>query len=1141
MHEPGRVGTTSVCILIPSRHKNGGILARELKDKWQSEAQSELSKPPFGGCTPEHVIGNYRHDDGRVTREDVVRLRSGCDEDLLRNNEVKDRIFNFGRSLCSNLAQECVLISWGKDTYLVSGEDREGVDVIRFTDLSEDSQVKYLYLGWAGIAAPGQILQLLSLDGWIGRDDKHQEDPCYRHDLRRVAILDEGAATRSAWIVKGDLISKGDLTHLGKQRFKSHRVMQGDLIFFASERDQEAPENMILVAMYNGRGLDGPRDLLCSHGQLNPVTRQTLLRILRREWDELRKLLKQKPLDQGFFPELKRLQRDVEDTLYKRLVALPTLGRQKKSDLERSASGTAFRYSILIVGRMMFLRFIVQKGWLPGGVTGLADAFQQYKDLFFKRYIQNLWFQVFNKPIEQRPPDVRRLFSDEYPYLNGGLFAPRPGEEEYVDLPPTLFDPTRNGSFLWLFNEYEFSLNEHGGTDDTLKIDPSIFGRILESFNSSEDRKKAGIHYTPKSVARAMAMEGILNRVAHLTGIARTTLDAVMSGQRCVDGAGARRISSGLTSLRVIDPAVGSGVLLWACLEVLLELDSYCDGIERGADGYQRGSHKWGEKGRHFVSNCLYGVDVSEEAIELSRLRLWLAVALSDERPTLLPDLELNLSQGDSLLFNWREPDQPQASLATDQFLLPLDERNQLFNDLIQSSSEYANGGNSPNRQRELREKVQSIRRRLAASGTEPLGKEPDFNWKLFFPHAFEDPEKKGFDLVIANPPYVRIQGIPENSRKVYRNQWTTLMQGSADLSYAFVELALKNLAAADGGQISFIQPNFRLLDAAQTLRSFLLGKDPNSPCRLNLWVDFQDQQVFPTATNYVALIFASRVSDASAQASFEYSNPEEKDWKNGEGVEWLRPINATDNHSANAEWITLPRQIRENLRLALNPEVARLGDFVNIECGVQTSADEVYLFQEHKQGKGKTVLVRSKRDEGDWIVLEEDIVRPCMKGAAEKEHFLLFPYDSAGALLNEQKLKADFPLAWKYLDKRRKKLSSRKLSKTAPLWYAFGRQQGTKACNKKKVLVPSLLLEPKARIDASGYLTFTASGKGGGGGWALSPKDNTTITIQQIYEAVVSPLAWSLILAFGSPQLGGWRGVDKQVLSRIPLSGFTH
>lgn len=1135
MPEPGRVGTTSVCILIPSRHKNGGILGKELRNSWLSRAQSELSTPPFGGCTPENVIGNYRHDDGRVTREDVVRLKSGCDENLLQNVDAKSRIFEFGRSLCSNLAQECVLISWGKDTYLVSGENNEDVGVIRFTDLSKESQVKYLSLGWAGITGPEQILQLLSLDGWIGCEDKNREGSGCEHDLKRVATLGEGDATRGAWILRGSLNSPG------KQWFRSHKVRQGDLIFFARERSQEATENVILVAMYNGRGLDGPRDLLCSHGQINPVTRQTLLRILRREWGELRKLLKQKPLDQGFFPELKRLQSDVEKTLYNKLLAIPNLGKRKKSELEKAVTETAFKYSILIVGRMMFLRFIVQKGWLPGGVTGLADAFHQYNDLFFKGYIQSLWFHVFNKPVNQRSDDVRRVFSDDYPYLNGGLFAPRPEEEENVDLPPSLFDPRKKGSFLWLFSEYEFSLNEHGGTDDTLKIDPSIFGRILESFNSPEDRKKAGIHYTPKSVARAMAMEGILNRVAHLTGIDRARLDALMRGERRVDGAEANQISVKLKSLRIIDPAVGSGVLLWACLEVLLELDSFCDGIERRADGYQRGSHMWGEKGRHFVSNCLYGVDVSEEAIELSRLRLWLAVALSDESPTLLPDLELNLSQGDSLLFDWREPVQPQASVSTDQFLLPLDERTQLFNDLIQSSSEYANGGNSPDKQRALREKVQSIRRRLAASGTKPTVREPDFNWKLFFPHAFEDPEKKGFDLVIANPPYVRIQGIPEHSRKIYKSQWTTLMQGNADLSYAFVELALKKLAAADGGQISFIQPNFRLLDAARTLRSFLLGNDPNSPCRLNLWVDFQDQQVFPTATNYVALIFASRVADYSPQESFEYSNPEEKDWKNGEGVEWLRPIQATDNHSADVEWITLPRQIRENLQPALSSEMARLGDYVNIECGIQTSADEVYLFQELKQGKGKTVLVRSKKDEGDWIELEEDIVRPCMKGAAEKEHFLLFPYDSVGVILKEEQLRKLYPRAWKYLDKQKKKLSTRKLSRNGTLWYEFGRPQGTRACNKKKVLVPSLLIEAKARIDDAGYLTFTASGKGGGGGWALSPKDNTTITLQQIQEAVMSPLAWSHILAYGSPQLGGWRGVDKQVLSRIPFRWLTY
>ena len=71
---------------------------------------------------------------------------------------------------------------------------------------------------------------------------------------------------------------------------------------------------------------------------------------------------------------------------------------------------------------------------------------------------------------------------------------------------------------------------------------------------------------------------------------------------------------------------------------------------------------------------------------------------------------------------------------------------------------------------------------------------------------------------------------------------------------------------------------------------------------------------------------------------------------------------------------------------------------------------------------------------------------------------------------------------------------------------------------------------------DTEGVLTFTASGKGGGGAWAIIPKDKTKFSLKQIEEILNRPEAWEHIMAFGSNQKGGWRGVDRNVLAGIPI-----
>ncbi len=1114
MEERVYIGDKAVRVLVPSRRQDGGILDPALCQEWVARISGELQEDPFGGATPREHWGCYRHEDGRTTREKIVEITSQCPPEVLANDAARERILAVAGEMCAALGQECIFVAWGDEAFLVARtSDPHRIPTIRFNQLDPRDRIQHLTMAWSGVDEPRKVLQVLSLDGW--RPPPAKDGERFDGDLTVVGILDEGDRMRRAWGWNGDLQA---LVARCKHA-AADGPDDGDLVFLPGDRLR------LDVVMRVGRRFVGPRDLRIGWGHLNPVTRELLVRILERDWDALGAYLRQKPLDQRFFPKLRRLREDIEEAAASTLRKPARRGRARGSGRASPGTLSPFRFSVLVVGRIMALRFLAQKGWLPGGVDELVTAFDRHGRHYYRDYLKPLWFEVLNVAEAERRKSIDARFPGGYPYLDGGLFHQRPSEVP-IDLPPELFDPNENVSFLRLFRDFEFSLNEYAGSDDSLKVDPSLFGKALESFNNELEKKTRGVHYTPKPLAWALALEGILACLERKTGIPSERFRALLRGDRILRGAEAEAAREAIESMRIVDPAVGSGVLLWACLEALLALHSACEAIVNGGDGYHRGSRRWGQVSRLLVTRCLHGVDISDEAVELTRLRLWLAVALSEEEPQPLPDLDLNIVKGDSLRVGGGVD-----SSAGGQTELGAAALERQIRALAES---WRQSDRDPERQKAIRREFIQARRRLA--GLVPDGDAEDlpFDWDLAFPHILPD---RGFDLVIANPPYVRIQNVDRERYERYRSDWATLRFKNADIAYAFVELALRKLACTDGGQIAYLITNFRHHDAAKTLRAMLTGRMPEVPARTRLWVDFDTAQVFPGASNYVALLFAERRKEA-VPTGFDYACPGPRPWESledPESIEWLRTPAPPPTHPPEDEWITGAPGLRDRIVAARRASRATLGELADISVGIQTSADSVYLFDRVAREDAEYVWLA--RGKGRPVRLEQSIVRRCVKGARKDERYLIFPYDAAGQLLPPDVLRERFPYAWAYLKRHERTLrrrESRRFDDEA--WYRYGRNQGLAACTLPKVVVPAMLERPHALLDPKGELAFTGSGKGGGGCWALYPRPSAPVSLERLIDIVTSEEAWDHIVAYGAPQRGGWRGVDKEVLAGIPV-----
>jgi hypothetical protein len=305
-----------------------------------------------------------------------------------------------------------------------------------------------------------------------------------------------------------------------------------------------------------------------------------------------------------------------------------------------------------LLGRIVFLHFLQKKGWLgcPADRTDWAHGDGQFlahlfasapdADRFHSARLVPLFYETLNRP--DRPGDRFTVTGTRVPYLNGGLF-----ERDFTGVDQVDFS---GGLFARLFEflgSYHFTIDENDPEDHEIGIDPEMLGHIFE--NLLEDNKDKGAYYTPKAVVHYMARQSLAHALA-----ARYPGDAAAPAEiaaflRLKEPPDPRadtwlsRHATGLAAhlgdLRICDPAIGSGAfpigllheIYWAQLALNPSLP--------------RAAAK-----RAIIQNSIHGVDLDAGAVEIARLRFWLALVVDEAVPSPLPNLDYQIMQGNSLL-----------------------------------------------------------------------------------------------------------------------------------------------------------------------------------------------------------------------------------------------------------------------------------------------------------------------------------------------------------------------------------------------------------------------------------------------------------------------------------------------------------
>jgi Alw26I/Eco31I/Esp3I family type II restriction m6 adenine DNA methyltransferase len=320
-------------------------------------------------------------------------------------------------------------------------------------------------------------------------------------------------------------------------------------------------------------------------------------------------------------------------------------------------------YTSVLLNRLMFVYFLQRKGFLDGGKTlylqeKLEECNTRGPDLFYSVFLKTLFFEGFAKPRDQREPNVLALIGD-VKYLNGGLFLKHKIEQDYpnITIPDGAFEKVFD-----LFSRYSWNLDDTIGGKEN-EINPAVLGYIFEKYIN---QKAFGAYYTRSEITEYLCDKTInkliLDRVNQK--IAPRKFENMTELLTGLDGNICRLLLDEiLPNLSLLDPACGSGAFLVAAMKTLIYVYSTVIGRIDFLTDHSLNDWLIKIKSEHLslnyyikkriITDNLYGVDIMEEATEIAKLRLFLALVssahdVSELEP--LPNIDFNIMAGNSLI-----------------------------------------------------------------------------------------------------------------------------------------------------------------------------------------------------------------------------------------------------------------------------------------------------------------------------------------------------------------------------------------------------------------------------------------------------------------------------------------------------------
>ncbi|WP_455076543.1 Eco57I restriction-modification methylase domain-containing protein [Prevotella koreensis] len=697
-----------------------------------------------------------------------------------------------------------------------------------------------------------------------------------------------------------------------------------------------------------------------------------------------------------------------------------------------------------LLGRLVFLQFLQKKGWMgvPAGSKAWEGGDKAYMQKLVEHYKNNdrllsdvlepLFFNTLNEARPNNIADARLGDNIKIPYLNGGLFDKDALDNRDIDFPYSYFQ-----DLMEFFSEYNFTIDENDPDDAEVGIDPEMLGHIFE--NLLEDNKDKGAFYTPKEIVQYMCRETIVQYLKshideQLYPAVETLIKEGVVDRKLQNKTTANEIDNLLKTVKICDPAIGSGAFPMGVLNVLYHARMQLYGFLDSTEDFSHAKVK-----RDIIQNNIFGVDIEQGAVDIARLRFWLALVVDETEPQPLPNLDYKIMCGNSQLCRYPldmpiegvfvEYNHKGKERATKQGEYWENFTLDSYKQLVASYTEEHRDKNT------LRSKIAEIKdcfkttlargdikKRQAAERLvseyedtsmfgeckailDPVGYKKaknnlarmkkyeeevlnnkfyqnSFEWRFEYPQLLdENGYFTGFDIIIANPPYIKEGRMSKTFFEPYKK--SPYYKGKMDIWYLFACNCIDLLK--DNGSLCFIATNnWTTSFGASILRNKVIKE--TRICNL---IDFGAVMMFESASiqTMIMLFNKDKVTD---DYSFDYrrlttNNATEKD-----AIELL---DGTSSNSVSFQPVVRRgNYINSSLTFSMNNDIFTLLSSINDKIYLQrkeiaqgivfpqdalNAKSQRLLGNQYRIGQGVFVLSDTEIEELDLSDIECDLIKP--------------------------------------------------------------------------------------------------------------------------------------------------------------------
>jgi methylase of polypeptide subunit release factors len=557
-----------------------------------------------------------------------------------------------------------------------------------------------------------------------------------------------------------------------------------------------------------------------------------------------------------------------------------TLYERVEKAVSKELKGESTSYAQRFLGRLMFLYFLQRKGWLKED-RRFIDTVKDYKEL------NGLFYESLNR---EETPGI--------PFLNGSLFEREPYMSATLEghLYPKmdkLFKDARK-----FFNEYNFTVDETSPLEVEVSIDPALIGTVFENMLPEYERGSKGTFYTPRGESSFICRRALANYLGYADEVS-------VDGKTFIDGLSkyleklaktksekeVREFREKLLSIKVLDPAVGSGGFLLVIMQELIGLIQDAEAIV----GWKSDAELYKKR----ILRNLYGFDIEPEAIEIARLRLWLSLIIDQKEPEPLPNLDMNIAViKDSLR-------QPVAHKFIDPKIEALREA------FAEITAKYLDEHDA-----KVKKRLKEQRKEISDEVSKKTGTDPN---------VIEAHMLQKADVIVMNPPYVRQESLPQAKKDYYVSEYS--LSKKSDL---FAYFLARNLSLLVNDGVASVISSDKWLETGYgvSLQKKLKGH--------LVAIYGQRERTFGADINTVITVYSKEKTEKPICFTYIESY-------GGKDVRRHVEISRTDISFGKWFYLRAPQVFVEKILPKLN---CKLSQFAVVKFGIKTGANEFFFLK---------------------------------------------------------------------------------------------------------------------------------------------------------------------------------------------------